>query len=190
MSYVSFLAELSDGLHRTAIRTTADMNVTNTVTIVTSGRWQSCPTGTSNISSCPPSHCSCSHAQLRDVLFEQGALTSSSSNLLNQCGHIVQCSITLGSCSDTSRNSVSSLGWWYRKCMGNEMLACIRPSPLECVIFLCSNVMMKTISLICIDIQSRRQQLFQQNDTMAIHKKWATWCQVNNSFHSPVESRV
>ena len=54
MSYVCFLAESSSVLHMMVTRTAVDVNVTNTVTIVTSKRWPSCPTGTSNVNSYTP----------------------------------------------------------------------------------------------------------------------------------------
>jgi len=52
--------------------------------------------------------------------------------------------------------------------------------------YLCSTMLMKTVSLICIDVQSRRQQLFQQNYTITLCWKDAT---VDTCFHSPVTNQ-
>ena len=48
---------------------------------------------------------------------------------------------------------------------------------------------MKTVSLICINIQSRWQHFFHQNCTIAVCIKAANWRQVNNCFHSPVSNQ-
>jgi len=51
-------------------------------------------------------------------------------------------------------------------------------------------MLVKTVSLIGINVQSRRQQFFQQNYTIAVYKKPASCCQVNSCFHSPASNQL